>query len=205
MSIPGAIVVLTLALMSIGASGAVTRVLVEIPTRTGVTQQFLFVTPDAPAANLVAVRGFGTYPDAIQNRGPDPPFVKLLAERGFAVALVDAPSDHLGDFIIPAAFRQSAEHATDILAVIRYMQQRADVPIWLSSESNGTVSVVSLANRLPSELRMGAILGSSTTTGVNSLFACRWIQCGSQRSSSPTRRTRASCLRRPISRCCSRP
>ena len=170
MSIPGAIVVLSLSLMSIGASGAITRVLVEIPTRTGVTQQFLFVTPEAPAANLVVARGFGTYPDAIHNGGPDPPFVRLLAEQGFAVALVDAPSDRLGDFILPPAFRRSDEHVADILAVIRYMQQHADVPIWLFSESIGTISVVNLALKLPADVRVGAIIGSGTTTGENSLL-----------------------------------
>ena len=50
------------------------------------------------------------------------------------------------------------------------MQQRADVPIWLASASNGTISVVSLAILLPAELRLGAIMASATTTGTNSLF-----------------------------------
>ncbi len=170
MSIPRAVALLTLALIPAAAYGDVTRSLVTVPTRSGVTQQFLFVTPDAPVANLVAVRGFGTYPGAIHNGGAEPLFVTLLAKSRFAVALVDAPSDHLSDFIIPAAFRRSADHAADILEVIRYMQKRADVPIWLDSESNGTISVVSLAILLPSELRLGAIMGSSTTTGDNSLL-----------------------------------
>ena len=149
MSIRRAVALLIFALMPAVTYGNVTRSLVNVPTRTGVTQQFLLVTPEAPVANLVVVRGFGTYPDAIHNGGAEPLFVTLLAESGIAVALVDAPSDHLSDFIIPAGFRQSTEHAADILEVIRYMQKRADVPIWLSSASNGTISVVSLAILLP--------------------------------------------------------
>ena len=135
-------------------------------------QQPVFVTPDAPAANLVAVsRLRHLHPDAIQNRGPDPPFVRLLAPNADSRSRSsDAPSDHLGDFIIPGTFRQRNEHATDILAVIRYMQQRADAPISAQfSKQRDGFPVVSLAIKLPSELRIGRDLLASSTTSRNEL------------------------------------
>ena len=88
MSIRRAVALLIFALMPFVTYGSVTRSLVNVPTRTGVTQQFLLLTPEAPVANLVVVRGFGTYPDAIHNGGAEPLFVTLLANSRIAVALV---------------------------------------------------------------------------------------------------------------------
>lgn len=115
MSIRRAVALAAFALMPAAANGDATRSLVTILIRTGVAQQFLFVTSSAPVANPVVARGFGTYSDAIHNDGAESPFVRILAENGFAVALADAPSDHSSDFTIPVFFRHSAEHAADIL------------------------------------------------------------------------------------------
>lgn len=164
----GQAVVLLLVFVALYADGgaAVTRTRVDLPTRPGVTQSFQYIAPDAPVAHLLVVRGFGSYPDA----GTEPGFAEFMARSGVAVAVIDAPSDHLNDYIVGGEFRRSPEHATDILAVIEYMRQRSDVPLWLMSESNGTVSVASLALRLPPGLKLGGILGSATTVGNNSLL-----------------------------------
>lgn len=64
------------------------------------------------------------------------------------VVVVDAPSDrqqspYLGEF------RQTPEHVADIKALIAWLKQRANVPVWLVGTSRGTQSVAFVATMLP--------------------------------------------------------
>lgn len=128
---------------------------VDLPTRTGVTQRFvLSAPPDAKAVVVLFVGGHG----GLQlNEAGAPRWGRnnflvrsapLFAAQGFAVALVDAPSDrqsypHLTDF------RGSAEHATDVKAVIAWLRENTKLPVWLVGTSRGTQSVTAVATRLP--------------------------------------------------------
>jgi pimeloyl-ACP methyl ester carboxylesterase len=62
----------------------------------------------------------------------------MFAAQGFAVAVVDSPSDRRKG--MNAIFRMSAAHAGDIAAVAAYLKKQANVPVWLVGTSMGTFS-----------------------------------------------------------------
>jgi pimeloyl-ACP methyl ester carboxylesterase len=141
---------------------------VDIPTRAGVTQRFLLITPtEAKAAVVLFAGGHGGLqldeagsPRALRNN-----FLvrsaPLFAAQGLAVAVIDAPSDrqsypHLD------GFRQSAEHAADVRAVIAWLRENTKVPVWLIGTSRGTQSVAGAATRLSGNEGPDGIVLTST-------------------------------------------
>ena len=139
----------------------------RIPTRPGVTQAFLLPTPSRdPVASVILFAGgdgqlgltdegmrWGRDNFLVRTRG-------LFADRGFLVAVVDAPSDR-GDRGL-AQFRTSAAHAQDIAAVIAELRRLAGKPVWLVGTSMGTLSAANAAARIP-EAADGLVLTSSVT------------------------------------------
>jgi pimeloyl-ACP methyl ester carboxylesterase len=127
-----------------------TRV-VDIPTRPGVTQRFLYLTPSKPKAAVVLYAGghgglkisdsgefgWGKGNFLVRSRS-------LFAEQGLAVAVVDAPSDR-EDL---KAFRQTATHVDDARAVLAWLRAETRAPVWLVGTSNGTLSVAFIATQL---------------------------------------------------------
>lgn len=77
-------------------------------------------------------------------------FLLRVADRfvaqGISVAIPEMPSDHPGG--VPGAFRASAENATDIGAVVDFLRQRANVPVWLVGTSRGTLSAASVTAKI---------------------------------------------------------
>lgn len=128
-----------------------TRV-VDIPTRPGVTQRFIYLTPSKPKAAVVLYAGghgglkisdsgefgWGKGNFLVRSRA-------LFAEQGFAVAVVDAPSDR--DDL--KAFRQTPQHLEDARAVIAWLREQTRAPIWLIGTSRGTLSAAFIATQLP--------------------------------------------------------
>jgi pimeloyl-ACP methyl ester carboxylesterase len=127
---------------------------VDIPTRPGVSQRFLLITPpDARAAVVLFAGGHGGLQ---MSQSGDLAWGKgnflvrsapLFAARQLAVAIVDAPSDkqsypHL------SGFRQTAEHAADVKGVIAWLRENTKLPVWLVGTSRGTQSAASVATRL---------------------------------------------------------
>ena len=120
-------------LLSGVATGHVTSTVVDLPSR-GALQRILYVTPDAPIANIVSIPGGnGTY--NIQNdgtltgQGPCGPWgrnAQAFAGRGLAIALVDQTS------------AGSVYNVNDILEVVRYVQSRNNVPTWIVGGSAAT-------------------------------------------------------------------
>jgi hypothetical protein len=154
MNIESAGALLISAMISTSALGAVTTTVVDVPTR-GVTQRFLYLHPDAPAANIIDLPG-DTGVLGIQNDGTMTTGVALchpvarnrqaFAARGFALALVDAASDG------------SVRGFSDVLEVIRYMQARNNVPTWVIGGSEATSAISNLVVNLPLDMPVGAIL-----------------------------------------------
>ena len=154
MNIANARALLISAMIATSAMGAVTTTVVDVPTRD-VTQRFLYLHPDAPAANLVAlpggsgalgIRNDGTITDSqcfpvFRNR-------QAFADHGLAVALVDAASDG------------ATYNFSDVLEVIRYMQARDNVPTWVIGGSSSTGPIANLAVNLPADMPVGAIFFS---------------------------------------------
>jgi len=132
---------------------AAAQKVVDIPTRPGVTQRFLLITPDSPKAAVILFAGghgglqisdsgafgWGGGNFLVRSR-------QLFASQGLAVAVVDAPSDRQN----LNYFRQTAEHAADIKAVIAWLRDNLRVPVWLVGTSRGTQSAAYIATRLGS-------------------------------------------------------
>jgi pimeloyl-ACP methyl ester carboxylesterase len=153
--------------LACSASQAQTAAVVELPTRPGVKQRVLVETPAAgpAAATLVLLMGgngqLGIYPNGSLQR--ETHFLArirgLLTARGHAVMLVDAPSDRRD---LGGDFRDSAEHAADLAAVIVHARRSTGKPVWLVGHSRGTHSAVTAAIRLSGEAAPdGIVLASS--------------------------------------------
>jgi hypothetical protein len=145
-----------LLLVSSAASATATTTVVDVATR-GVTQRFLYVRPDTPIANIVAlpaggalgVRDDGTLSAPAARCDPVARARDDFAQLGFAVALVDAASDG------------SVNEFDDVLQVIRSMQARDGVPTWLIGGGSSAAAVLDLAANLPLAAPVGAIFYSA--------------------------------------------
>lgn len=138
-------------LLSGFVASAQTQQVRDLPTRPDVTQRYLWLEPprfDATVVLLVGGNGYlnlspsgnlGAGSGNFLARSRD----KFLAQ-GLAVALVDAPSDRQTAPYL-SGFRQSAEHVTDLRAVIADIRQRTDKPVVLVGTSRGTQSAAAVA------------------------------------------------------------
>lgn len=124
---------------------------VDVPTRPGVTQRFLYVPADAPVASAILFAGghgglafdasgkpgWGAGNFLVRTR-------TMFAERGVSVAVIDAPSDRQAPPWL-GGFRQTREHAADVTAVVAWLRADAKAPVWLIGTSRGTQSAAALA------------------------------------------------------------
>jgi len=150
-----------------GAADVIQRV-VDVPTRPGVIQRFLFLAPPHPKATVVLFAGgHGGLLIAADGRfqwGAGNFLVRsrqLFVDRELAVAIVDAPSDRQGTPYL-SGFRQTREHAADIKAVIAWLREHVQVPVWLIGTSRGTQSVGFLATQLTGREGPDGIVLTST-------------------------------------------
>jgi dienelactone hydrolase len=145
----------TLLGISHGASAQITEKVVDIPTRDGVTQRFLYLAPPSPKAAVVLFAG-GHGGLQLQSNGAimwgEGNFLvrtrHMFAEQGFAVAVVDAPSDRQTRPYL-SGFRQTPAHVTDTKAVIAWLKEQTKKPVWLVGTSRGTQSAAYIATQLP--------------------------------------------------------
>lgn len=140
--------------LSHGSLAQVSQKVVDIPTRPGVTQRFVYlVPPNAKAAVILFAGGHGglqIFPNGSYKWGDSNFLVRtrqLFADNGMAVAVVDAPSDRQSPPYL-SGFRQTPEHVADIKAVIAWLKQQANIPVWLVGTSRGTQSAAFLAIQL---------------------------------------------------------
>lgn len=129
---------------------------VDITTRPGVTQRFLLIpAPDAKAAVVLFAGGHGglQLTDSGTPRWGKNNFLIRTAQaytaRGLTVAIIDAPSDRQAPPYL-TGFRESAEHAADVKALIAWLRTETKLPVWLIGTSRGTQSVASTAVALSS-------------------------------------------------------
>ncbi|HVK54365.1 MAG TPA: alpha/beta hydrolase, partial [Burkholderiales bacterium] len=126
---------------------------VEIPTRPAVTQRFVLIEPAQPKAAVILLAGSDGWIN-IESNGRikrQRNFLvrsrNLFAEHDLMVAVVDAPSDRQSQPYLQN-FRQTPEHVVDIKAVITWLKQKANVPVWLVGTSRGTQSAAYIATQL---------------------------------------------------------
>lgn len=156
MTIPHLAALFAAALAATSAIAATTTTVVDLPRGTH-TQRILHVRPDAPIAHIVSVPGNdGVY--GIQDNGAMAtvtamcgPFSRTrqaFADQGFAVTLVDANSAG-GVYDLP-----------DLVAVLRYLRERDDLPIWVAGGSASTGAVSNVALNRPADIPVGVIFFS---------------------------------------------
>ena len=127
---------------------------VDVPSRPGVTQRMLVITPDKPKAAVILFAGgdggIGIGPDGKITRGGN--FLvrsrQLFADQGLMTAVIDAPSDKQSHPYLSGS-RQTPEHVADVKAVIAWLRQQNKIPVWLIGTSRGTQSAGYIATQLP--------------------------------------------------------
>lgn len=140
---------------------------VELSTRPAVKVRMLVEAPAGgpKAATLVLMMGgngqLGIYPNGSLQR--DSHFLARvrgdLMARGHVAVLVDAPSDRRD---LGGDFRESAEHAADLGAVIAHARKAFGQPVWVVGHSRGTHSAVTAAARLAGDAAPdGIVLAAS--------------------------------------------
>jgi dienelactone hydrolase len=126
---------------------------VDVQSRPGVTQRFLYLTSDNPQAVVILYAGghggLGITDSGTFQWGRGNFLVRSrerFAGRNLAVAVIDAPSDRLSEPFL-TGFRQRSEHVADTQAVIAWLRQHARLPVWLVGTSRGTQSVAHIATQ----------------------------------------------------------
>ncbi len=127
---------------------------VDVPTRNGVSQRLLVLSPPAPKAAVILFAGghggLQIFPNGSFNWG-DGNFLmrsrQLFVDQGLLVIVLDAPSDRQRAPFL-SGFRQTPEHVRDIKKTIAWVRQQASVPVWLVGTSRGTQSAAFAATEL---------------------------------------------------------
>jgi hypothetical protein len=148
---------------------AQTSQVVDIPTRPNVTQRMIVLKVDNPKAAVILFAGghggLQISPTGNMKWG-DGNFVvrsrQMFADHGLMVVVVDAPSDRQSPPYL-GGFRQEPEHVADIKAVIAWVKQQINIPVWLVGTSRGTQSAAFIATQIiPSEGGPEGIVLTST-------------------------------------------
>ena len=140
----------------------------QIDTRPGVTMRFVIVIP-ANAKDTLIMFGGANGANMFSGSGTN---VRLggnflvattpaYVQQGFAVAIVDVPSDQPGG--ISPLFRTSAAHAQDISKLIDYLDSQGLKSVYLVGTSYGTISAAYLGSALSDTRIKGVILTTTAT------------------------------------------
>lgn len=150
------------------ATAQVTTKVVDIPTRPGITQRMIVLSPPEPKAAVVLFSGghggLQLFPNGSMQWGAGNFLVRtrqLFADQGLTVVVLDAPSDKQSPPFLQG-HRQRPEHVADVKAVIAWLRQTAPVPVWLVGTSRGTQSAAFVATELAGADRPDGIVLTST-------------------------------------------
>ena len=138
--------------------------LVTVQARKKARQPFLVLEPQRIDASVILFAGgsgnLGLAPSgSLKHLGGN----FLLRSRdhflrqNLMVAIVDTPSDRSS----LDKFRAGKSHARDIQAVIAWLRQAADAPVWLVGTSRGAISAAGVAGRLEQGGPDGIVLTST--------------------------------------------
>ena len=141
---------------------------IDLPSRAGVTQRLLLLTPPEPRATVLLFTGghggLQVAADGTFKRGHGNFLIRsreLFLQQGLAVALIDAPSDLQSPPFLQGA-RQRPEHVADVRSAIVWLRQTVKQPVWLVGTSRGTQSVAYVATELSGEQAPDGIVLSAT-------------------------------------------
>ena len=141
--------------------------IITLQTRAGVTQSYFLTSfPKTIQAVALLFPGSGGLIQLRTENGK-PRFnqgnflVRSRSEfikRGVVAVILDAPSDQQAGWGMGDEFRLSADHFTDISAVVGGLKKRfPDTPLFLIGTSRGTISAAGLGARFPEGIS-GAVL-----------------------------------------------
>lgn len=144
-----------LLLTSLGqAYGQIVPKVVDLPTRPGVTERLMVLSPQEPRAAVILFAGghggLQISPDGSFGWGGGNFLVRtrqLFADQGLLAVVVDAPSDRQSPPYL-SGYRQRPEHVADVKALIAWLRGQAKVPVWLVGTSRGTQSAAHIATEL---------------------------------------------------------
>lgn len=133
----------------------------EITTRPGVTVKFIYAKAANPVASAILFPdGFSANPIYANGDVKSANFLASDAARfvlnGISVLFADVPSDQSSW----NKFRNTPEHALDNTALMSFLKQQANVPVWVIGHGNGGLSAAAYALSNP-EIA-GAVLASPT-------------------------------------------
>ncbi len=142
-------------LLTASAACAQSPQVVDVPSRPGVTQRILVITPDKPRAAVILFAG-GDGGLTLEAGGRIPKLAgnflvrsrQLFAEQGLTTVVIDSPSDKQR-YPYLSGYRQTDDHVADVKAVIAWLRQQSKSPVWLIGTSRGTQSAAHIATRLP--------------------------------------------------------
>lgn len=128
---------------------------VDVPTRPGVTQRILVITPEKAKGAVILFAG-GDGGVTLEADGRIPKLAgnflvrsrQLFVDQGLTTVVIDAPSDKQS-YPYLSGSRQTAEHVADVKAVIAWLRTQAAIPVWLVGTSRGTQSAGYIATQLP--------------------------------------------------------
>lgn len=162
------IVAFMLVLLSVYAQNVV-----DIPTRSGVKERVLVLSPQNPKAVVILFAGghggLQISDDGKFGWGEGNFLVRtreLFAKEGLMVVIVDAPSDRQREPYLNG-YRQTAEHLEDIRSTIAWVKTQTKAPIWLVGTSRGTQSVAYFATEEKASIK-GIVLTSTILTDPKS-------------------------------------
>jgi len=99
----------------------------------------------------------------------------LFHAAGFTTALVDAPSDYVGEDGL-GGFRIAPAHAADLGKVIVDVRARTQAVVWLIGTSRGTISAVNAAARLTGAAAPDGIVLTSALMSGHSGGQKAWVE-----------------------------
>lgn len=138
--------------------------LVTVRARKKASQTFLLLEPQRIEASVILFAGgsgnIGLTPSGSMTNLKGNFLLRsrdYFVRQNVMVAIVDTPSDRNS----LDKFRAGQSHARDIRAVIAWLRQTADAPVWLVGTSRGTISAAGVAGRLEQGGPDGIVLTST--------------------------------------------
>jgi pimeloyl-ACP methyl ester carboxylesterase len=126
----------------------------DLPTRSGVTERLLVLSPKDPKAAVILLAGGNgglqlTPAGGITSLAGN--FLirsrQMFVDQGLLTVIVDAPSDRqTAPFLI--GFRVTPQNVADMKAVIGWVKKQYKLPVWLVATSRGTQSAAYAATSL---------------------------------------------------------
>ena len=156
---------------------------VDLPTRPGVTERLIFLSPPAPRAAVVLLTGGDGDVLITPGGGAKHGGNFLVRTRDLFVAAGGRGGGGGCAFgppvaALPAGLPQTPEHVADLAAVIAWLRERTRAPVWLVGTSRSTQSVayagIALAGTPQAPDGIVLLQRSSSTRRAGRYPPCRW-------------------------------